>query len=167
VIPGQVTFTPANWNIGQEVAVKGLNDCVVDGTSQFRVSSARAISNDIEYAGLQGGSVAYTNADDDSPTNSTTLLMCNLTLVSSKQVTLREFDYIMRVDLTNLGPDVGGIAATVTSSAVHTRIMEGSLTFGPLAQGATATSQDTFTIRQNRTVPFDPAKLDWTLTPLP
>jgi len=41
------------------------------------------------------------------------------------------------------------------------------VTFGPIPQGATSTSLDTFTIRQDRTLPFDQMNLKWTLVPLP
>lgn len=33
--------------------------------------------------------------------------------------------------------------------------------------GATVTSSDTFTIRQDRTVPFNPANLQWSITGTP
>jgi hypothetical protein len=125
------------------------------------------VSSDANYAGAKGNELAYTNADDDSPTNTTTLATCNLKLVSSKQVTLREVEYAFTIDLTNLGTPLAGVTGVVTSSLPTTKIVEGSVTFGPIGQGATVTSQDTFTIRQDRRYPFEPAKLNWTLAPLP
>jgi hypothetical protein len=167
VTPAQVTFTPATWSTPQVVTVKGLNDCIVDGRVPLRLIAAKAISSDIDYAGVKGNELDYTNADDDSPTSLTTLATCNLKLVSSKPITIREVEYAFTVDLTNLGAALQGVTGTVTSSSPTTKIVEGNLSFGPAAQGATVTSQDTFTIRQNRTVLFDPSKLNWTLTPVP
>jgi hypothetical protein len=167
VTPAQVTFTPADWNVPRIVTVKGLNDCLADGKSQYRIVAAKALSSDPSYAGVRGNELQYSTADDDSSTGNATLLTCNITMVSSKQVSTREFDYAFRVDLTNLGDSLSGVTGVITSSTPNTKIMEGAVTFGPIPQGGTVTSQDTFTIRQDRRFPFDASKLNWTLTPLP
>jgi hypothetical protein len=153
--------------VPQAIVVKGLNDCIADGTSAYRIVPSKAISSDINYAGVRGNELPYTTADDDSPTGNPTLATCNIKLVSSKQVSLREFEYAFLVDLSNLGNDVQGVVGTITSSTPNTKIVEGTVTFGPVTQGATVTSQDTFTLRQDRRFQFDASKLNWTLTPQP
>ena len=167
VTPAQVTFTPSNWNQFQNVTVKGVNDCIADGLSVYRIVTAKALSSDLNYAGVKGNELQYSTADDDSPTGNAVLLTCNLTMVASKQVSTREFDYTFRVDLTNRGDSVSGVAGVITSSTPNTRFMRGSVTFGPIPQGGTVTSLDTFTIRQDRRFQFDASKLNWTLTPQP
>jgi len=167
VSPRLLTFSPANWNVPQTVTVKGLNDCVLDGNIPYRVLTAKTVSRDLNYAAVKGNELAYVNLDDDMPTNQTTLLTCAFTPVSSKRVTVTVIDYTYRLDLMNLGPDVNGVQATVTSSDPATKIIDGSVTFGPIPQGATSTSLDTFTIRQDRTLPLDQMNLKWTLVPLP
>lgn len=165
--PALLTFTPGNWSVPQTVTITGLNDCAFDGDVNYQVVTARALSRDINYAGVKGLELNYVNLDNDMPTNQATLLTCKVTLVSSKNFTLTVIDYTYRVDIINLGPDVKGVQATVTSSAPSTKILDGSVTFGAIGQGAIATSLDTFTMRQDRTLPFDPKKLNWTLVPIP
>jgi hypothetical protein len=165
--PRLLSFTPGNWNLPQTVIVKGLNDCILDGNVAYRVITARALSRDLNYAGVIGNELAYVNVDDDMPTNQATLLTCAFTLMSSKRVTLTVIDYTYRLDLMNLGPDVKGVQATVTSIDPATKVIDGSVTFAAVPQGATATSLDTFTIRQDRTLQFDQTKLRWTLVPIP
>jgi hypothetical protein len=165
--PSLVTFTAGNWNVPQTVTVSGVNDCAFDGDVTYRVVTAKAVSRDTNYAGVKGSALTYVNVDDDMPTNQSTVLTCSVTLISSKKVSLTTVDYTYRLDITNLGPDVRGVQANVASTAATTQIMDGSVTFGPVPQGARATSLDTFTIRQDRTQPFTPSTLKWTLTPTP
>jgi hypothetical protein len=164
--PGTLTFTPANWSTPQTVTVKPLNDCILDGTVNFRVT-ARAVSTDLDYAGVGAPDLAYTNADNDMPTTTANLVACGVTIVSSRPVSPREVEYVMKMDLANLGNDLAGVQGTVTSSSVNTKIIEAGIVFGPVSQGAVVTSQDTFTMRQDRRFVFEPAKLQWALTPIP
>jgi hypothetical protein len=90
------------------------------------------------------------------------LTVSTYTLVSSKRVTRTEFEYIYRANVTNSGAvDMLGVTATLTSKSVKTAVVDGSVTFGDVPAGKTVTSSDTFTIRQDRSVPFNPADLVW------
>jgi hypothetical protein len=160
-LPKSVTFNSGNWNVPQTVTVTGVNDCVVDGDVKYRVIVGRALTSDPNYAGAKGQDLNYLNLDDDSPGGGGALTTCNLRVVSSTRVGLVEFEYAMVLDVTNSGPDAAAVTATVTSSVASTKIIEGSITFGPIQSGATATSLDTFTMRQDRRFQFDPALLHW------
>ena len=87
------------------------------------------------------------------------------TLVGSARITrtVSEFTYTAR--LTNpLAGALSGVRASLTSLSPATVVVDGSLDFGDVPPGATVGSLDTFTIRQDRTVLFDPADLVWTVT---
>jgi len=85
-------------------------------------------------------------------------------LISSKRITRTLFDFTYKVQITNSGAEnFGDVVASVTSNAVATTIIDGSVSFGEVAPGATVTSQDTFTLRQDRTILFNPADLVWTV----
>jgi hypothetical protein len=50
-VPASLTFTPANWNVPQTVAVIGADDLVVDGDTTWRLTNA-VTSADSVYAAL-------------------------------------------------------------------------------------------------------------------
>lgn len=83
----------------------------------------------------------------------------NLNLVGSKRVSRTDYEYSYQADITNTGTDAENVTSTVSSSSPGTTVVEGDLTFGDVATGTTATSSDTFTIRQNRRIPLDPDAL--------
>jgi hypothetical protein len=100
------------------------------------------------------------------------LTIGNYSLVSKERVGRTEFNYIYHADVTNNGPDVRNVTATVTSASEHTTVIDGTLTFGEVSAQNTVTSSDrkpkasvseanTFTIRQGRRFPFDPEVLVW------
>lgn len=91
----------------------------------------------------------------------------NISLVSSTRVGRTTFDYTYTVAVQNGTPALSQAQATVTSSAAATQVVKGTVSLGTLAAGATTVSTDTFTIRQDRTVPFNPAALTWTVTGTP
>lgn len=82
-------------------------------------------------------------------------------LVSSVRVGRTEYDYAYRAKITNNGPALLNVSATVSSSSPNTKIIDGNVNFGNLAAGAVASGSDTFTIRQNRSFVFDPNSLAW------
>ena len=83
--------------------------------------------------------------------------------VTETRITRTVFEYVMRAKLTNPGPAAAAISATVTSSSPKTVIVQNTLTFGNVGAATTADSTGTFTLRHDRTVPFDPAVLHWTI----
>ncbi|MEY4374584.1 MAG: hypothetical protein RL760_750, partial [Candidatus Eisenbacteria bacterium] len=62
----QLTFTPADWNVGQTVTVTGVDDAVMDGDQAYTIVLAPAISSDARYAGMDATDVAVSNTDDDA-----------------------------------------------------------------------------------------------------
>ncbi len=89
------------------------------------------------------------------------------TLVSSRRITVTDFEYIYKAQVTNTGPAMRNVVATVASTNPATTIVEGTLSFGDVAQGGVSGSIDTFTFRQNRSLPFDVTKLVWTVSGTP
>ena len=80
-------------------------------------------------------------------------------LVSQRAVTRTTYEFVYRGLLANAGRELVEASASASSSSPNTTVVEGALSFGPVAPGATATSLDTFTIRHNRSLPFDPQVL--------
>ena len=165
VSPASLTFTPSNWSQPQTVTVKGVDDCVVDGNVTYKAVIAKAVSTDANYNSLKGNDLTYTNLDNDIGSNSSPLVICNYTLISSKAATRTDYDITFQGKLTNTGQDAAGATATLTSSSIYTKVIDGSLSFGPVGTGQTVTSTDTFVIRQNRTYQYDPSALHWTIVP--
>lgn len=91
----------------------------------------------------------------------------NYQLQSETRFNRTKFDYVYKATLTNPGAALSNVTATLTSLSAATVVIDGSLTFGNVAAGATAVSTDTFTIRQDRTVPFNPANLQWAVSSSP
>lgn len=87
-----------------------------------------------------------------------------LQLVSSVRVGRTSFDYTYKIAVTNGSPALNGAQAAVRSTAAATQILKGTVALGNLAAGAAITSTDTFTLRQDRTVAFNPTALVWTVT---
>lgn len=89
------------------------------------------------------------------------LTIGNYSLVSKTRVSRTEYNYTYQADITNTGSDVQNVTATLTSNSSHTIVVAGTLSFGDVASGATVTSSDTFTIKQNRRYPLNWSDLVW------
>jgi hypothetical protein len=74
------------------------------------------------------------------------------TLVSSTRVSLTDYNYAYTLQVENLGAAATNVTAVATSFAPATTIVQGNLTFPNIPAGGTATSTNTYTIQQNRTV---------------
>ena len=90
-------------------------------------------------------------------------------LVSSRRVSRTAFEYTYNADVSNWGTAIATITATLASTATNITVVQGSLNFGDVAQGATQPSLGTFVIRVDRSQSFDASALQWTVqaTPLP
>lgn len=66
VVPAQLRFTSADWNVVRTITVSGVDDFVVDGNVVYQVLIAAAVSADPAYDGLNPADLAVTNLDDDS-----------------------------------------------------------------------------------------------------
>ncbi|MGR8932359.1 MAG: PKD domain-containing protein, partial [Gammaproteobacteria bacterium] len=92
----------------------------------------------------------------------------NYELVSTKRITRILFEYTYKATVNNQGnTNLTEVTASLLSQAPATTVVDGSLTFGNVSAGASAVSQDTFTIRQDRAFAFNPSDLVWTVTAEP
>ncbi|MBN2473427.1 MAG: Ig-like domain-containing protein [Pirellulales bacterium] len=65
VSPAGLTFTPDDWNLPQTVTVSGVDDAASDGHVGYTIVAAAAVSNDLNYSGLQPEDVAVVNRDNE------------------------------------------------------------------------------------------------------
>ena len=88
-------------------------------------------------------------------------------LVRVQKVSRDLSEYTYRARLTNLGAPLAGATATI-SRAPGTTVVDGSLSFGPVATGRTVSSTDTFAVRHHRHHEFSRLwpELRWTIVPL-
>jgi hypothetical protein len=62
----QLTFTPANWNVVQNVTVTGVDDVTDDGDIPFNLVASTTGSADVAYSALPNKNQAITNLDNDA-----------------------------------------------------------------------------------------------------
>jgi hypothetical protein len=84
-------------------------------------------------------------------------------LVGSRRIGRTVFEYTYTAEASNLGAESATISATLASTSASTTVVDGDLGFGAVAAGATQVSADTFTIRHDRSQPFDANALVWTV----
>jgi hypothetical protein len=73
--------------------------------------------------------------------------------------------YTYRATLSNAGTAISGATATAVSTSGTMDIVDGTLTFGPVATGGTVASTDTFSFRRDPALPIDFANVQWTIAP--
>ena len=68
VSPNSVTFTPddGDWDGPKTVTVTGVNDSQDDGDQSYTIVIDLAVSDDVNYSGLNPADVSVTNIDNDS-----------------------------------------------------------------------------------------------------
>lgn len=66
VSPTQLTFTPANWNVAQNVVVTGVDDTDDDGNITFNLVASTVASIDAGYAALADKNQPIINLDNDA-----------------------------------------------------------------------------------------------------
>jgi hypothetical protein len=67
VSPASLVFDGANWNVPQLVTVTGVDDALIDGSIEYTIVTAAAVSADAGYNGLDGSDVTVSNTDNDTP----------------------------------------------------------------------------------------------------
>ena len=87
----------------------------------------------------------------------------NYQLVSELRLTRSQWFATYTAQLSNTGPALGGVTATVTSLASSVQVIpgQGILHFGAVPANSQVTSSETFTILVDRSLPFDFASLKW------
>lgn len=82
--------------------------------------------------------------------------------VAERRTSRTAFEYDFAAEVTNRGGDTVDLVAVVSSASPATQVLDDTLGFGALPAGESRESQpDTFTIRQDRTAPFQPSALVW------
>ncbi|MCF6236576.1 MAG: multicopper oxidase domain-containing protein, partial [Gammaproteobacteria bacterium] len=89
------------------------------------------------------------------------LSMTDRQLVSKQRVSRTDVEYTYTLTINNSGVPLTGVVATVSSLSGNTVIQKADVVLGALGSGSTQ-SADTFVLRQNRRVRFDPADLVFT-----
>ena len=109
-----------------------------------------------------GGASAVWVAYVDMPSKPD-LQIISFTLVSATRVTMTTYDYAFRANVINNGGAAENVSARLTGfPASVTVIGDANLTFGNIAEGATAVSNETFTIRRLMTAAYNDADLKFT-----
>lgn len=97
-----------------------------------------------------------------SGTVSSPIIIGNYTLVSVTPAGGKNYDFAYRADVTNKGKTaLSSLGLTLTAACRKSfSVIDGELSFGPIAIGKTATSTDTFTIRKSGSTPYTAKKLN-------
>ncbi len=84
--------------------------------------------------------------------------------VAESRHTRNWFDFGYAAEVVNRSSHgFKNVRASLSSLSPSTTVIDGDLSFGTVEASASVASQDTFTIRQDRTVPFNPSDLVWTI----
>ncbi|MCB1689709.1 MAG: carboxypeptidase-like regulatory domain-containing protein [Halioglobus sp.] len=75
-----------------------------------------------------------------------------------------DYQYVYRLNATNSGDKVIAVSAAVASASPNTIIVDSSLSFPDIASDSAAASSDTFELRHNSNLPFDPSVLSYSFT---
>lgn len=154
VEPASLTFTPQNWSVMQEATVTGVGDCVPDSITEYQINVGFADSLDPNYFGIAGEPFLMENLErgraQQSTTDNPNLYMCRMTAVSETKLDRQTWEYVLRADVNNVGPDVGQIRATLVGVPANTSVVEADLQFGAVGQYGMGRTSDTITIRSTR-----------------
>jgi hypothetical protein len=89
------------------------------------------------------------------------------TLVSKRLLSRLEYELTYTAQLTNPGPALQDVKATLTVQATGVTVQDGTLDFGDIPAHTVVPSRDTFQVRHDRRHTFREADLAWTVTSLP
>ena len=87
------------------------------------------------------------------------------TQTSVKRITRSDFDFTYTLNISYIGNiPIQQVKGHLISLSPSTQIIDADIDFGNLTPGQTLTGKDTYTIRQDRSKPFDPSGLKWSFT---
>jgi len=131
------------------ISISILYLCLLNACSQNGVPSSNGPSS------LNASSVMLVSMND-------TMTIGNYVLVSKVRSGRTTFDYTYNASITNNGAiDVKDVTASLTSLVSSTAVISGSLSFGDVPAGSTLASNNTFTVRIDRSLIFDQNNLQW------
>lgn len=90
-----------------------------------------------------------------------------LTKVGETRVGRTVFDYVYKVRVAAGAQPLSSLRATLGAAGPGVSIVDGQFALGALAAGASVLSEDTITLRQDRSVTFNPQALVWNLSATP
>ena len=158
------------------VAATGMLTSVNLGTASAMdlVDGVVAVTNDAPLAGFPVGMATVTYTTTDSRGNSMTktqrvtvtdsaapLTVGNYILISSTRVSRTDFIYTYRAIIVNSGFTTRTPTAILNIATPGVTILDGTLSFGTVPAGTTATSTDTFSLRHDRSSAFSEADFHW------
>ena len=108
----------------------------------------------LTLAALFGVVLFTTHASETLPDSPEGLFISDYWLVGSERSGLTSYDYTFKAQVTNNGPDAKNVRAELVGWQNSVTVIEGELSFGDISVGEAAMSEDAFTIRVNRTIPF-------------
>ena len=150
-----MTFTSANWSVAQTATVTGQNDCALDGKQSYQILLGGAATVDPNYIGIVGRPVSATNADASdiaNSTNSPDIHICGYTLVSQSQPGAAIFEYVLSVQMTNIGLSALGVRATLSGMPATVTLPDNLVVVGAIATDETIKSNDTVTLRSTKVI---------------
>jgi hypothetical protein len=100
-----------------------------------------------------------------TPVPKPNLIPVTFSLISYKRITSVIWEYNYKMVVRNDGTgDAASAQAEMTTWPAQVTPIDRTVTFGNVPAGQQGTSQDTFTIRLDRTKPFQPADITWTFS---
>lgn len=89
----------------------------------------------------------------------------NSTQTGVKRITRNDFDFTYTLNISYIvDTPLQQVKGHLISLSPSTQIIDANIDFGNLMPGQTLTGKDTYTIRQDRTKPFNPSDLKWSFT---
>lgn len=151
VEPAALTFTPENWNLMQEATVTGVSDCAPDPITEYQINVGLVDSLDPNYFGITGQPYRMVNIDGGrtelSSTDNPNVFMCGTERLSETRINAWTWEYTLRSDVNNMGPDAGRIEARLVGVPPGVTVVEPLLVFGAVSQYGMGHTNDTVTIR--------------------
>ena len=133
-----LTFTAANWEIPQLVAVTGVSDSIVDGDVAYTIVTDPATSSDPNYNGFDALDISIVNKDE-TPANQPPLITVSNASVSGSEGTT----------LANSGTwsdsDAGDVVTLSASSGSITKNSDGTWSWSLAGMDDTASTSVTIT----------------------
>lgn len=112
-----------------------------------------------------GNQQARTAAATVVAVDATQVAVTGISKTGETRVGRTVFDYVFQVSFKNNGSEaLSDVSATLTAVGAGATIVDGTVLFSSIGAGASVTPADSITIRQDRSVPFNPAALVWTIT---
>ncbi|GGY58551.1 S8 family serine peptidase [Pseudoduganella albidiflava] len=110
------------------------------------------------------GAARYLAAAAKAVDNPEGVVISGLQLKVERRISRTVFEYEYEVQVRNDGAALKDFVAQITSSGPGTTIIDGRAALASLPAGATTALNDRVVLRQDRTMPFQPASLAWHLS---